>query len=61
MNLRLQRFCREHKIRWEYETDTDVEFIAPRGFRFGNDSRYRIVDTEMESTETILGLLELTR
>lgn len=59
MDKKLIDHCRQHRIKWTYETDVHIEFIAPKGKTFGNDSKYRILDTEMESTQSCLLLLSL--
>lgn len=50
--------CKKNRIRFEYETDVDVEFIAPKGKTFSTGSRYRVIDTEIESNEEIIRLLD---
>lgn len=37
-------YCKTNGIRFEYETATDVRFVAPKGKTFGNDCNFRFVE-----------------
>lgn len=49
----LINYCEKHGITYEKESETIVEFKAPEGFIFSNESRYRILELGDDSGEPI--------
>lgn len=54
---KVAQHCREEGITYVWENDEYVEFAAPRGYVFGNQSRWRIIHVEDVTTD-ILGLFK---
>jgi hypothetical protein len=47
-------FCKKNGIKFEKDNDEFYEFTAPKGFVFGNDSKYRILevsDSDLQDLE----------
>ena len=57
---RVAKYCRSNGIVWEYEGEYEVEFTAPEGSVFPNESSWRIIDIEEMTIDQTLLALTLT-
>ena len=58
--VKIQRYCRKHKIRWNHEGTDVYEFVAPKGCVFANESRYRIIELEWtQNAQEVIDVLGL--